>query len=51
MMGVGYKVIAEAQARKHMVCNTSTEASGLVADRRLAFHADRAVVIEQMQEN
>ena len=50
-MGVGYKAIAEAPVLKHMVCSTLTEPSGWVADRRLAFHAGRAVVIEQTQES
>lgn len=50
-MGAGCKVIAEAPAQKHMACSTSIEASGRVAGRRSAFHAGRAVVIEQMQES
>lgn len=47
----GYKAIAEVQVQRHMVCSTLTVASGWAAGRRLAFHAGRAVVIEQMQES
>jgi hypothetical protein len=49
--GAGCTAIAEAPVLKRTVCSTWTEASGLVADRKLAFHAGRAVVIEQMQES
>lgn len=50
-MGAGCKVIAEEQAQRRMVCSTWIGASGWVAGRRLAYRADRAVVIEQMQES
>jgi hypothetical protein len=38
-----------AQLKTRTECSTWTVASGLVADRRLAYRADHAVVIEQMQ--
>lgn len=49
--GAGCKATAAALAQTHTVCSTSTEASGWVAGRRLAFRAGRAVVIEQKQES
>jgi hypothetical protein len=39
---------AVAQLTMRTECSTLTVASGSVADRRLAFHADHAVVTEQM---
>lgn len=50
-MGAGCTAIVEAPAQNHTVCSTWTGASGWVAGRRLACHADHAVVIEQMQGN
>lgn len=47
----GCKVTAAAPAQTRTVCSTSTEASGWVAGRRLAFHAGRAVVTGQKQES
>lgn len=49
--GAGCKATAAALAQTHTVCSTSTEASGWVAGRRLAFHAGHAVVTEQKQES
>jgi hypothetical protein len=42
------KATAVAQRTARTACSTSTVASGSEADRRLAFHADHVVVIEQM---
>lgn len=50
-MGADCREIAGAQAQKRKVCSTSTEASGSEAVRRLASHADHAVVTEQMPES
>jgi hypothetical protein len=49
--GAGCKATAAALAQTRTVCSTSTEASGWVAGRRLAFHAGRAVATEQKQES
>jgi len=49
--GAGCKATAAALAQTRTVCSTSTEASGWAPDRRLAFHADHAVVTEQKQES
>lgn len=45
------KEIAVVPLTTHKACNTSTAAFGWAADRRLAFHAGRAVVIEQRRAN
>lgn len=49
--GAGCKATAVALVQTRTVCSTSTEASGWAPDRRLAFHADHAVVTEQKQES